>query len=177
MNALDESGSRPLPLRFVASRGPSGSARCPGIGVANARSRREIRHRASFVASRLAAVRIPLQESTRVWASIQGLICACRAFRCLYLLGTTSPKNPKGTCRVRLYVGSGGAASYLAQVLNTSENKGWTESNVRISHAAMSLAHYGACSSAAGSGAFHRLCSRYLRLHERGLHRGGLRRR
>jgi len=73
-----------------------------------------------------------------------------------YLLGTTNPKNPKGTCRVRLYVGSGGAVSYLAQVLNASENKGWTESNVRISHAAMSLAHYGACSSAAGLGAFHR---------------------
>ena len=49
-----------------------------------------------------------------------------------YLPGRTNPKNPKGTCRARLYDGSGGAASYLAQVLNASENKGWTESNVRI---------------------------------------------
>lgn len=73
-----------------------------------------------------------------------------------YSLGGKEPENPRGTCRVRLYDGRRGAAHYLASQLNSAEYQGWANLYVRISHAALSLARYGACSSAAGIGAFHR---------------------
>jgi len=75
--------------------------------------------------------------------------------RWCYLVGTADPKFPKGTCRVRLYDGSGGAACYLASVLNGAEYRGWTEGSLRISTAAIYQARYGACSCPAGIGALH----------------------
>jgi hypothetical protein len=57
-----------------------------------------------------------------------------------YLCGTRNPKNPRGTCRCRLYNPTRGAAAYLASELNTSEYKGWSEGFVELSHAAVAQA-------------------------------------
>lgn len=76
--------------------------------------------------------------------------------RWCYLVGTKNPENPRGTCRVRLYDGSRGAACYLISVLNAAEYRGWSEGHVRISHAAQSIACSGAFNCATGIAAFHR---------------------
>ncbi|OGV57183.1 MAG: hypothetical protein A2283_20975 [Lentisphaerae bacterium RIFOXYA12_FULL_48_11] len=67
-----------------------------------------------------------------------------------YLVGTKNPENPRGTCRVRLYDPQRGAADYLAQVLNTSEHKGWMEGHIRLSEAAVRYARQAACESSTG---------------------------
>ena len=59
-------------------------------------------------------------------------------------------ETPRGTCRVRLYDPRGGAAGYLAKVLNSSEYEGWTRSTMRISDAAHLLARRGVSNSSAG---------------------------
>lgn len=63
----------------------------------------------------------------------------------------SNPEIPRGTCRVRLYASQGGAAAYLAKVLNSAEYEGWTRATVRISDAAQTLARYGAFNCATGT--------------------------
>ena len=55
------------------------------------------------------------------------------------LLGST-PDRIRGTCRVRLYDGSGGLESYLAKELNASEVRAWMSGQVIVSHAAARIA-------------------------------------
>ena len=76
--------------------------------------------------------------------------------RWCYLVGTKNPEIPKGTCRVRLYDGSRGAACYLVSVLNAAEYRGWSEGYLRISHAAMALAVHAVHASAVGIGVYRR---------------------
>ena len=76
--------------------------------------------------------------------------------RWCYMVGTKNPENPKGTCRVRLYDGSRGAACYLTSALNAAEYRGWSESYLRISHAAMWLANHAVHNNVAGIGAYRR---------------------
>lgn len=47
---------------------------------------------------------------------------------------------PDGTCRIRLYDPSAGAAGYLAKVLNASEAWGWARSEIGLSKRAMLVA-------------------------------------
>ena len=70
--------------------------------------------------------------------------------RWCYLVGTKNPENPKGTCRVRLYDGSRGAACYLSSVLNAAEYRGWSEGLLRISHSAYAFARQGLFNTAEG---------------------------
>lgn len=55
------------------------------------------------------------------------------------LLGST-PDRVRGTCRIRLYDGAGGLASYLAKNLNQIEVQGWLSGSVVVSHAAIRCA-------------------------------------
>jgi len=52
----------------------------------------------------------------------------------------STPENPRGSCRARLYDPAKGAAGYLADVLNDAEYKGWSEGCVEINQAAMMAA-------------------------------------